>query len=121
MAHIWFMHDAHLGCAFFFLDLLAEYTLLSMIVMVTPCLWYVVGMNLVCPMSKFPQAPFARAPFGESRETFGTLGISRKERHFQGIVLPALLQKLVGDFFILGGKFCREFGGNFAGFFRTPK
>ena len=50
------MHDAHLGCALFFLDMLAEYTLLSMTVMVTPCLWYVVRMNLVCPMSKFPQA-----------------------------------------------------------------
>ena len=65
MAHIWFMHDAHLGRAFLFLDMLADYTLLSMTVMVTPCLWYVVGMKLVCPMSKFPQAPFARAPFGE--------------------------------------------------------
>ena len=53
------MHDAHLGCALFFLDMLAGYTLLSMTVMVTPCLWYVVGMNLVCPMSQFPQAPFA--------------------------------------------------------------
>ena len=67
MAHIWFMHDAHLGRAFSFLDMLAEYTLLSMTVMVAPCLWYVVGMRLVCPMSKFPQAPFARAPFGECR------------------------------------------------------
>ena len=65
MAHVWFMHDAHLGCALFFLDMLSEFTLLSMTVMVTPCLWYVVGMNLVCPMSKFPQAPFARAPFRE--------------------------------------------------------
>ena len=55
MAHKWFMHDAHLGCALFFLDMLAEYTLLSMTVMVTPCLQYVVGMNLVCPTSKFPQ------------------------------------------------------------------
>ena len=61
------MHDAHLGYALFFLDMLAEYTLLSLTVMVTPCLWYVVGMKLVCPMSKIPQAPFARAPFGESR------------------------------------------------------
>ena len=42
MAHMWFMHDALLGCALFFLDMLAEYTLLSMTVMVTPCLWYVV-------------------------------------------------------------------------------
>ena len=73
MAHIWFMHDVHLGCALFFLDMLAEYTLLSMTVMVTPCLWYVVGMNLVCPMPKFPQAPFARAPFGESRVHTGKL------------------------------------------------
>ena len=66
MAHIWFMHDAHLGCALFFLDMLAEYTLLSMTVMVTPCLWYVVGMKLVCPMSKFPQAPSARAPLANA-------------------------------------------------------
>ena len=35
MAHIWFMHDAHLGRTFLFLDMLAEYTLLSMTVMVT--------------------------------------------------------------------------------------
>ena len=34
-------------------------------VMVTPCLWYVVGMKLVMSDVKFPQAPFARAPFGE--------------------------------------------------------
>ena len=44
MAHMWFMHDAHLGCAFLFLEILAGYTLLSMTVMVTPCLWYVLGM-----------------------------------------------------------------------------
>ena len=66
------MHDAHLGCALFFLDMLAEYTLLSMTVMVAPCLWYVVGMKLVCPVSKFPQAPFARAPFGECRTMDGS-------------------------------------------------
>ena len=35
-------------------------------------LWYVVGMNLVCPMSQFPQAPFTRAPFGECRLTLET-------------------------------------------------
>ena len=40
--------------------------------MFAPCLWYVVGMNLVCPMSKFPQAPFARAPFGENPPNIGT-------------------------------------------------
>ena len=40
MAHMWFMHDAHLGGAFLFLDILAEYTLLSMTVIVTPSLWY---------------------------------------------------------------------------------
>ena len=55
MAHIWFMHGAHLGCALFFLDMLAQYTLRSMTVMATACLWYVVGMRLVCPMSKFPE------------------------------------------------------------------
>ena len=32
MAHTWFIHDEHLGCALFFLDMLAEYTLLSMTV-----------------------------------------------------------------------------------------
>ena len=80
----WFMHDAHLGRAFLFLDMLDDYTLLSMTVMVTPCLWYVVGMKLVCPMSKFPQAPFARAPFGESRLRRGSeKWVSRRclERH----------------------------------------
>ena len=76
MAHIWLMHDAHLGCALFFLDMLAEYTLLSMTVMVAPCLWYVVGMKLVCPMSKFPQAPFARTPFGECRFVEGQVGVA---------------------------------------------
>ena len=61
MAHIWFMHDARLGPAFLLLDILAEYTLLSMIIMVTPCLWYVVGMKLVCPMSSFLK-PLLHAP-----------------------------------------------------------
>ena len=46
MARVWLMHDAHLGRAFLFLDHLGEYTLLSMTAMVTPCLWYVVGMKL---------------------------------------------------------------------------
>ena len=68
------MHDAHFGRALFFLDMLAEQTLLPMTVMGAPCLWYVVGMKLVCPMSKFPQAPFARAPFGACR---GNCGRSR--------------------------------------------
>ena len=61
MAHAWFMHDAHLGCAFLLLKMLAEYALLSMTVMVTPCLWYVVGMKLVCPMSSF-LTPVLHAP-----------------------------------------------------------
>ena len=60
MAHIWFMHDAHLSCALFFLDMLAEYTLLSMTVMVSPCLWYVVGMKLVYQVSS---SPFCTRPF----------------------------------------------------------
>ena len=57
------MHDAHLGRAFLFLGMLAEKTLLSMTVMVTPCLWYVVGMKLVCRMSKFSSSPFCTRPF----------------------------------------------------------
>ena len=65
---MWFMHDAHLRRAFLVLDTLAEYTLLSMTVTVTPCLWYVVGMKLVMSHVKFPQAPFARAPFGECQK-----------------------------------------------------
>ena len=64
------MHDAHLGYALFFLDMLAEYTLLSMTVMVTPCLWYAIGMNLVCPMSKFPQALFGTRPFWQIPITY---------------------------------------------------
>ena len=43
---MWFMHDAHLGRAFFFLEILAGCKLLSITVMVTPCLWCVVGMKL---------------------------------------------------------------------------
>ena len=62
---MWFMHDAHLGRAFLFLDILAEHILLSMTVTATPCLWNVFGMKLVMSYVKFPQAPFARAPFGE--------------------------------------------------------
>ena len=63
------MHDAHLGRVLLPLDILAEYIriLLSMTVMVTPCLKYVVGMRLVMSYAKFPRAPFARAPFGECR------------------------------------------------------
>ena len=90
MAHIWFMHDAHLGCALFFLDMLAEYTLLSMTVMVTPCLWYVVGMNLVCPMSKFPQAPFARAPFGGQQKSQIATAIMHKRFHSPHLICNAL-------------------------------
>ena len=47
MAHMWFVHDARLGHGFLFLDILAEYTLLSMTVMVTPCLWLVGSWNEV--------------------------------------------------------------------------
>ena len=83
MAHIWFMHDAHLGRAFLFLELPAAYTLLSMTVMVTPCLWYVIGMKLVCPMSKFPQAPFARAPFGECRKDDTQKGPKPAKKRFE--------------------------------------
>ena len=67
MAHMWFMHDAHLGRVFLFFDFLAECALLSMTVVVPPCLWYVAGMKLVMSYVKFPQASFARAPFGECR------------------------------------------------------
>ena len=41
MAHMWSMHDAHLGRAFLFLGILADYTLLSMTIMLNPCLLYV--------------------------------------------------------------------------------
>ena len=39
-----------------------RYTLLSMTVMVTPCLWYVVGMKLVMSYVKFPSKPLLHAP-----------------------------------------------------------
>ena len=100
------MHDAHLGCALFFLDMLAEYTLLSMTVMVAPCLWYVVGMKLVCPMSKFPQAPFARAPFGRL-EHIDLLRLLLQER-----LGFAMTVAIVFDFrFLLfvGGASCRVY------------
>ena len=48
-----FMHDVHVRRAFLFLDILAEYTLLLMTVVVTRCLWYVVGMKLVISYVKF--------------------------------------------------------------------
>ena len=64
---MWFMHDAHLGHALLFLDILAEYTFLSMTVMITTGLWCVVGMKLVISHVKFSQAAFARAPSGECR------------------------------------------------------
>ena len=38
MSHMWFMHDAQLGRAFLFLDILAEHTLLSMTVTVAACI-----------------------------------------------------------------------------------
>ena len=67
---MWFMHDADLGCAFLFLDILAEFMLLSMTVMVIPCLRYVVGIKLVMSYVTFPQAAFACAPLGECRTEF---------------------------------------------------
>ena len=60
MMHTWVV----CSCSLY---ILAEYTLLSMTGMVTPCLWYVVGMKLVMSYVKFPPAPFARAPFGRCR------------------------------------------------------
>ena len=57
------MHDAHLGRAFLFLDVLAEHTLLSMTAMFTPCLWYLVGMKLVMSYVKFSSSPFCTCPF----------------------------------------------------------
>ena len=69
MAHMWFMHDANLGRAFLFLDILAECTVLSMTIMVTPYLWYVVGMKLAMSCAKFTQAPFARAPLANANST----------------------------------------------------
>ena len=77
---MWSMHDAHLGRAFLFLDILAEYTLLSMTGMATPCLKYVVGMKLVMSYAKFPQAPFARTPFGECRVEKGPQSNQSYER-----------------------------------------
>ena len=62
MAHLWCMHDAYLCCAFLFLDILAEKTLLSMTFMVTPC-WNEVG-DVLCQVSSSPfhTRPFWRTP-----------------------------------------------------------
>ena len=57
------MHDAHLGCAFLFLDILAAYIAVNEshgYSMSLVCSWNEVGDVHV----KFPQAPFAYAPFG---------------------------------------------------------
>ena len=68
MAHIWFMHDAHLGCALFFLDMLAEYTLLALndshgFSMSLVCSWNEVGMSYVqVSSSPFCTRPFWRMP-----------------------------------------------------------
>ena len=61
MAHMRFIYDAHLGRAFLFLDRLAEYTLLSMTVLVAPCLcsWNEVG-DVLCQVSS---SPFCTRPF----------------------------------------------------------
>ena len=67
MAHIWFMHDAHLGCALFFLDLLAEiYIYIYSAVndshgysMSLVCSWNELGMSYV-PISS---SPFCTRPF----------------------------------------------------------
>ena len=37
------------------------------------------------------------------------------------VVLPALLQKLVGEFFLFRREISCKFGGSFAGFFSTHK
>ena len=57
MGHIWFMHDAHLGCALLFLDILAEYTFavnhthgFSMSLV---CGWNEVG-DVLCQVSSNP-------------------------------------------------------------------
>ena len=57
-----------------------------MTVMVTPCLLYVVWMRSVMSYVKFPQAPCARAPFGECRKNrcdFGALSCEDC-RHLEG-------------------------------------
>ena len=90
MAHIWFMHDAHLGRAFLFLDMLAECTLLSMTVMVTPCLWCVVGMKLVCPMASFLK-PLLHAPLLANSERSGVPQARIQPRCVQPHILGPLV------------------------------
>ena len=51
MAHIWFIHDAHLGHAFLFFDMLAEYTLLSRIVYFLSSLRGQTAKTLICTKS----------------------------------------------------------------------
>ena len=67
------MHDAHLGRVFLFLEILAEYALLSVTVMVTPCLLYVVGVKLVMSYVKFPLKPRLYAPLLTNAEIPGFL------------------------------------------------
>ena len=84
------MHDAHIGRAFLFLEILAECTLLSMTVTVTLCLWYVVGMRLAMSHVKFPQAPFASAPFGKCRKQFDADNETSRTGASLGIGVPCI-------------------------------
>ena len=68
MTHAWVMHGAHLGRAFLFLDILAEYTSLSMTFMVTPFVWYVVGISWRYPMSSFLK-PLLHTPLLANADT----------------------------------------------------
>ena len=115
MVHMWFMHDAHLSNAFLFLDIRAEYTLQSMTMMITPCVWYVVGMKLVMYYISFPQAPF-----GEHRDLLQYIGrnIVRRGGIFL-CVFCCFLFSFVDFVFLLHGFCCDT--GNMLEHPRTPR
>ena len=53
---------------------------------------------------------------------FLVMEFPKAKQRFWTISFPALLQKLVGDFFLFfGGKFCGKFGGNFCSIFSDPQ
>ena len=79
MAHMWFMHDAHLGRAFFFLEILAEYTLLSNDMVFLVCSWNEVG-DALCQVSSSPFC--TRTPFGECRNSLQIKELNCKQKEF---------------------------------------
>ena len=69
MAHMWFMHDAHLGRAFLFLGSLAEYTLLLMTTIGTLPSWRMPEIEGYVHLTKSQNLRRRGVPTGEPQDT----------------------------------------------------